>query len=438
MYAKMVLLPDGQKRYLPADDYDRALYTRAVEASRECIALPDVRIESGYNTNQVLNYGYTSWRQFFNERQLLCIQMLFDRLREIRDDGVRQLFEVHLSGVLEFNNMFTSFKGEGTGAVRHMFSHHILKPERTPLEANLWGTPKSSGSFSTLFRTRVLRAIDYRENPFELRVQQGKSDKVYGLSEPLGHVPAQTYAAFADGRPLYLSCGDSSQTDIKAESVDVVVTDPPFFDNVHYSQLADFFYVWLQRAGHDIANGRGTTRSPREVQHTDASVFSDRLADVFRECHRVLRRNGALVFTYHHSREEGWQSVIQSIIRSGFYITATQPVKAEMSVAAPKAQAADPIDIDIIIVCRKRPRRTTSPAPDETVLSDVANETRAQVARFNAVGRKLGRNDVRVVLMAQLAKRLSVLAESDASGLLDQVECDRWIASIHSGQKVSQ
>ena len=47
--------------------------------------------------------------------------------------------------------MFASYKGEGTGAVRHMFAHHILKPERVPLEANLWGTPKSSGSFSTMF-----------------------------------------------------------------------------------------------------------------------------------------------------------------------------------------------------------------------------------------------------------------------------------------------
>jgi hypothetical protein len=49
-----------------------------------------------------------------------------------------------------------------------MFSHHILKPERTPLEANLWGTPRSSGAFSTLFESRILRALDYCENPFEI------------------------------------------------------------------------------------------------------------------------------------------------------------------------------------------------------------------------------------------------------------------------------
>lgn len=436
MYAKMVLLPGGQKRYLAADHFDASLYAEAArEAERRRESLPEVPIEPGYNTNQVLNYGYTSWHQMFNSRQLLCIGMLFERLRRIDNAGVRQLLEVHLSGVLEFNNMFASFKGEGTGAVRHMFSHHILKPERTPLEANLWGTPKSSGSFSTLFRSRVLRALDYREDPFELRVSgEKKTVKVYGLSNPLGHDPAQNYADFTAGKVLYLSCGDSSETDIAPNSVDLVVTDPPFFDNVHYSQLADFFYVWLQRAGYDITDGRGTTRSDHEVQHTDANEFASRLSAVYRECHRVLRPNGLLVFTYHHSRDEGWHSVIRAVIRAGFYITATQPVKAEMSVAAPKSQASEPIDLDIIIICRKRGKRTEPSALYGFVLADASAETREQIARFNATGRKLSRNDVRVVLMAQLAKRLSVLAADDAEAMLGQIQVGETIEALHAEQ----
>ena len=85
----------------------------------------------------------------FNDRQLLCLGILADRIRSIESETMRDLFTCLFSGVLEFNNMFASHKGEGTGAVRHMFSHHILKPERTPLEANPWGTPRSSGAFST-------------------------------------------------------------------------------------------------------------------------------------------------------------------------------------------------------------------------------------------------------------------------------------------------
>jgi putative DNA methylase len=54
----------------------------------------------------------------------------------------REALLVLFSGVLEFSTLFASYKGEGTGAVRHMFSHHVLKPERMPIEANVWGTSK--------------------------------------------------------------------------------------------------------------------------------------------------------------------------------------------------------------------------------------------------------------------------------------------------------
>jgi hypothetical protein len=123
---------------------------------------------------------------------------------------VRDLFVCLLSGTLEFNNMFASYKGEGTGAVRHMFAHHILKPERTPLEANLWGTPKSSGSFSTIFEGRIQRALEYADNPFEIRSSGKKKKKsgrkVFDLSERIVDV-ATTYGEFASGRRVPLPWG---------------------------------------------------------------------------------------------------------------------------------------------------------------------------------------------------------------------------------------
>src|SRR5215210_4914054 len=106
----------------------------------------------------------------FNERQLLALGTILSEILQEGDEDVRRQFLLLLSGVLEFNNLFCSFKGEGTGAVRHLFSHHILKPERTPLEANPWGTEKSSGAFATLFERRLLAAKRYCADPFELRV----------------------------------------------------------------------------------------------------------------------------------------------------------------------------------------------------------------------------------------------------------------------------
>lgn len=409
MYAKLVLLPDGSKAYHPITDEDQKLYVKAEHAlAKHKNAYPVVAIEPGYNTNQALGYNYRYWHEMFNARQLLCLAILADRIRIIPDPLLRDLFTCLFSGALEFNNMFASYKGEGTGAVRHMFAHHILKPERVPIEANLWGTPKSSGSFSTLFEGRIRRALDYADNPFELRLNQGgKTEKVYGLSEKIGAPVADTYSAFAKGARVYLSCGDSGSTDLPDQSVDAVLTDPPFFDNVHYSQLADFFHVWQRHIlGADGYREPDTTRSDREVQNSDEDGFTDRLAAVWREAHRVLKDDGLLVFTYHHSRPEGWRCVLKALMEAGFGISAVHPIKAEMSVAMPKLQAKEPIDLDIILVCRKRSRMKTYRWNGD-LWGTVAPPARAQAERLRASGRRLSRNDVRIIVMAQLLRQIS-------------------------------
>lgn len=410
MYAKMVLLGDKTKAYQRITPQDQALYEEAVSAVALCPdAYPQIAIAPGNNTNQVLNYHYHYWHEMFNARQLLCLGMLAERIRMIDDRPLRDLFICLFSGTLEFNNMFASFKGEGTGAVRHMFSHHILKPERTPLEANLWGTPKSSGAFSTLFRSRLLRAMEYRDHPFELRPTRVKGkivgEKVHDLSAPMGRTVVEDYQAFAvDPNVVYLACGDSTHTDLPDASVELVITDPPFFDNVHYSELADFFHVWQRHLLAGEAPLTASTRSDREVQSHDAALFAQRLQGVFVECRRVLRPEGLLVFTYHHSRAEGWQAVLEAVCGAGFTLTAAQPIKAEMSGATPKAQAKQPIDLDIIMVCRPEiPHRSG----DRFTYDHAIAVAEKQVQRFGAHGRALSRNDVRVIVTAQLLRALS-------------------------------
>lgn len=433
MYAKLVLLPGGGKAYLPTTDEDRALYAKAEsELQLKENAYPVVAIEPGYNTNQVLNYNYKHWHEMFNARQLLCLSILSDRIRSINDSVLRDLFTCLFSGALEFNNMFASYKGEGTGAVRHMFAHHILKPERVPLEANLWGTPKSSGSFSTMFEGRIRRALDYADNPFELGSNNGgKADKIYGLSEPVGTPVADDYGAFKEGARVYLSCGDSGSTDIPDRSVDAVLTDPPFFDNVHYSQLADFFHVWQRHILGTVGpRESATTRSDREVQNAKAEDFTDRLGAVWNEANRVLKDDGLLAFTYHHSRSEGWRCVLKALAHAGFAITAAQPIKAEMSGAMPKQQAKEPIDLDIIVVCRKRSQVELLPV-DSDLVAAITRPAQQQVQRLSKARRRLSRNDVRIIVMAQLLKQLSCWTSIETA-------FDRLDASIEETEALIQ
>ena len=446
LYAKLVLRGSGAKEYLRATDADLAMYERAAKDLAEtCPPIPRVPIEDGRNTRQILNYGYRFWHELFNDRQLLALTTLAGGIAELPAGPSRDALALLFSGALEFNNMFASYKGEGTGAVRHMFSHHILKPERMPIEANLWGTPQSSGAFSTLYRSRILRAIDYRERPFEISLRESgggrpKAAKTYGLSPPMG---GRVYRRFPKNGlargAIYLSCGSSANTDLPDGSVDLVVTDPPFFDNVHYSELADFFHVWQEQYFSAKSRKSPTTRHPQEVQDTEAAAFAEKLGAVFAECHRVLRDDGRMVFSYHHSREDGWSSIAQAVLGAGFCLIQAQPVKSEMSVAAPKNQAKEPIDLDILMVCKKRHNDRRATADSQAAFDTAVYLATEKVERFNRTQRRLSRNDVQVVLLSQLLVALSAgrdapEVEKALSHLWDASK--RSVEEIWSGQQI--
>lgn len=400
LYGKLVLTPDGTKEYLPVSQEDRVAYKDCTELLKEevrsgKIQLPTLELRDGHNTRQAMRYGFRSWRDFFNDRQLLALGWLHAEIAKISDAATRQAFLTLFSGILEFNNMFASYKGEGTGAVRHMFAHHILKPERTPIEANVWGTPKSSGSFFTLFRSRLLRALEYRLHPKEINLTKGSIVCSLPFSGKIEQWPTERPTS---PRAIYLSRGDSAETGLPDHSVDLVVTDPPFFDNVHYSELADFFYAWQQI---DHGETRQTTRNSGEVQDVNPQDFAMKLRAVFQECHRVLRDEGLLVFTYHHSREEGWQALADAVLGAGFTVVNSQPVKAEMSGATPKTNTKEPIQLDIVVVCRKA--KEVGPQTIENALTSA----RAKLRRLEAAGLRLSRNDRKVVLYGQLLTTVS-------------------------------
>lgn len=408
MFAKLVLNSSGEKLYLPVTRKDELAYQRcSEELKRTKLPLPTLELKDGYNTRQVLNYAYQSWREFFNDRQLLALGWLHAAILELPDDATRAALRTVFSGVLEFNNMFASYKGEGTGAIRHMFAHHILKPERVPIEGNVWGTSKSSGSFSTLFKSRLLRAIEYHAAPFELEIEQtnGSSNgkRVFGGSAAFsGRVetkwpPPPKLAS----RAIYLSCGSSASTGLADASVDLVVTDPPFFDNVHYSELADFFFAWQQLGPSPFVGKRMTTRHAEEVQDTSAKQFAAKLRAVFAECCRVLREDGLLVFTYHHSRMDGWTSLADAVVGAGFSFVNCHPVKSEMSVAAPKSQAKEPIQLDVVLVCRKQTTDIRKSSDTKIAFQQAVARATSKASRLKECGLTLSVNDRRVILFSQ-------------------------------------
>lgn len=401
MFAKLVLDSDGNKAYRGIDEFDLELYDSCEKELAKLAYLQDslaVPLTPGHNTDQALRWGFKTWGDFFNARQLVSLGLILKELNIIRDDSPEWEALVALfSGMLEFNNMFASYKGEGTGAVRHMFSNHVLKPERVPLEAHPWGTSASSGAFSTLFRSRLMRADSYKKKPFDLEMKDGTISRTWTGSFPMEKQISDEWPSnFKE--TTFVATGDITEVDIPEGSVDMICTDPPYANNVHYSELADFFHVWLRMLKPwskypEVVS----TRMKNEVQDADFTVFSSGIERVWAACHAALKPHGILAFSFQHSRFEGWNSLIGSLDRAGFVVTAMQPVKAEMSTSVVKQGAKEPSNLDVIVVCRRKNDGFLSPWHS---IQEAVSQAVQKLCSLREAGIDVGSGDVRTMIRA--------------------------------------
>jgi putative DNA methylase len=407
LYAMLALRSNGEKVYLPIRDTDRALFHEAeARLQTENLPLPTLAVRPGHNTDQARGYNYTHWRDFFNARQLLCLGLLLKAILEIEEIDIQEQMLCLFSSTLEFNNLFCSYKGEGTGAVRPMFSNHILKPERTPLENSVWGTQKSSGTFSTLFESRLIRAKRYLDNPFEIGFVHDLLGTRTGAQKIIASVPI-TVPCVASWQELAISSngilvlnGDSAYLPIPNDSVDAVVTDPPYFDFVHYSELSDFFFAWLAPVLKDryVWFNKLDSSDTGEVQQKDPRTFARQLSTVFTESRRVLKEDGVLAFSFHHSRADGWAAIYEAVAKAGLFVVASHPVHAELRAATAKTATKEPISLDTILVCRKQPRLSVHPFAHD----DVIRKTNTLANKLEGVGMTISSTDRFVIGAAQM------------------------------------
>lgn len=401
MYAKVVAR-EGRKIYLSITASDEALFVEAAaRLSKETLPLPNMPIRSGHNTNQARSYNYKNWRDFFNSRQLLSLGLTLKKINEVEDKIIREQLLCLFSGTLEFNNMFCSFKGEGTGAVRHIFSNHILKPERTPLENNPWYPGRASGTFGSLFESRLIRAKDYLDNPFEIMESEKGTQKV-AVSAPLQPEIVDNWEAFSKtDKAAFILNGDSASLPIPDCSVDAVITDPPYFDFIHYSELSDFFFAWLSpvlSSEYSFFTSKDSYR-PEEVQHKEPRVFAAQLARVFKECCRVLKDEGLLVFSFHHSKPEGWLAIFDAVKAAGMIFVAAHPIHAEVKSSSIKSQTGSPISLDAILICKK----------DGAPISEDNTSGATDIARLIQADLKISVSDRFVIAASKLLVEASSL-----------------------------
>ncbi len=145
----------------------------------------------------------------------------------------------------------------------------------------------------------------------------------------------------------------------------------------------------------------------------------------------MLRDDGLLVFTYHHSRADGWTSLAEAVVGAGFDVVNAHPLKSEMSVAAPKSQAKEPIQLDVVLVCRKREADHRRKLATESAFEKAIQGAKAKASRLVSCGLTLSVNDRRVVVISQfLVAACAGRSAEDLSDVLSAALTDLDLAAI--------
>ncbi|MBK9409372.1 MAG: DUF1156 domain-containing protein [Gemmatimonadetes bacterium] len=273
-------------------------------------------------------YGMPRWADMFSARQLLGMGVLVEELRKLRPEIER-------------------VEGEERGAaVEHLLAFVVDK------FAN-WNSALSS--WNVLEKT--LRSVfDRHDFAFKSTyAEMAPCGSGGGLAWAMESVidAWQKLAALpraGSASPVRLTMGSATALPgIEDGTLAAVVVDPPYDDNVQYSELADFFYVWLKRTqGHrhpdwfatylcehdeeavvNISRFRDDGETAKAAKEKARQHYRELMTGTFRECHRVLQDDGVLTVMFTHKKQEAWEALFTSLIRSGFTITATWPIKTE-------------------------------------------------------------------------------------------------------------
>lgn len=314
---------------------DRARLAEADARREEARFDPEeFRVESGPKSDDLLRRGIRCYLDLFSSRQLLVLRRAADLLPGF-EPAVRLNLALLLSTSLEFNSLLCGYKGADRrrpGAVRHAFSHHAYSFPYTALENNPLSSRPTSGTLAALFRDRIVRGRQWARRPVERRVEGGWVRTVAIAGEVDAGTEVTRPADLRAGpRRFMLAQSSSTALPLADESVDHVVTDPPYYDSVQYSDLAAFFRVWLRQFAPEAAEWRvELAGSAVDSGEPGSDRYARLLGGIFAECRRVLKKErGTLIFTFHHWKPAAWAALTLALRRPGFRLAEFHVVHAE-------------------------------------------------------------------------------------------------------------
>ena len=392
----------GYRAPRPEDDNSTEIQAKLAEKLPEWEALDMVPSENYGHMycDRSKIYGVNKWRDLFSPRQLLChgtsVEVFREMLAADRTEGklneVRKAaygyLALSIDKFINWNARLSSWNVnlEGMRSVfdRHDFAFKWSYAEMAPLIVGLgydWVIGQTAKCIDELIAL----------------VRPDADSKIGNLFDDAN-------TAEYTPPPVSITCKPGDSLDhIEDGSIDVVVMDPPYYANVMYAELSDFFYVWLKRtAGHVFPElfRRHLTDKDNEAVANPARFkgekgagalagrdYQERMASIFAECRRTLKPGGIMTLMFTHKKVEAWDALTKGLMEAGFVISASWPIHTEPegSLHIRNKAAAK---TTIFLVCRPRAEdmQTEENLYWEDVEPRIANAVRTRVREFQEAG----------------------------------------------------
>ena len=422
-YAIRYLTDKGDKKFKEFTERDKEVVEKAnlkLEKEFENLPIPTQKIISGDKTSRLTARNYERYNELFTDRQLLTYGILFKRASEISDDNLSEFIITGISNSLKRNSLLVKWNyHENHKKAENVFARKSYIPRVHTVETNPINSDENVVSVNN-FLDFVTKAKNYCQNPFE-KLKENGSTKEYPIQDE----------RIAENNLWSINCKTSENTDLESGEVDYVITDPPYYDNIQYSELSEYFYVWLHEVLKDEYEEMQPDHVPsaREIvknERTDKNeeFFVEALSNVFSESYRVLKNDGELVFTYHHNNNKAWAVILEALIKSGFTITGAYPVQSEM----PGSMTIDELDnaeYDILIFANKEEADTEISLSElrENLFFEIQDMIQEERKRHN----ELSQADLGVVLRGRCMYYYSkhfpkVYADGEEVGINEALE----------------
>jgi len=330
-------------------------------------------------------YGATKWRDTYAPRQLLAACTMLEELKRVQAELFSELPKEKSTAVMTY--LALAFDK----AVAYNSRQAGWDPTRI----------KVCGAFvrHDLSMRWTFGEFDAASNLVPWSVSQ-----VLDAYEGIASLASSAKTLFEKGVGRSVSILKGSASDlhtIKTNSVHSICVDPPYYDNVMYAELSDYFYVWMKRVLCDVhpelfseeltnkddeavANKARFKDTGKKADGLAKADYERKMAAAFREMHRVLRDDGTLTVMFTHKQVAAWDTLATSLIGAEFAIKSSWPVhtESEKSLHQAKKNAAQST---ILLTCRKRKTRT-EPVWWDDIKGRIREEAREKAAEFEKAG----------------------------------------------------